>query len=357
MCVLVALVAAACSGSDPDTIDWYVSSDNFGARALAESCGGVDVRVHELPRDADEAHSELVRRLAADPESVDLLTVAGSAVPELAAAGFLRKQSADVATGALPAAADQVTYDGDLYAVPWLFDPQLLWFRPVTAERAGIDVTQPVAWTDLIDGAARLGLTVQIADDRNTGLADWVSAMGADEFAAEIVELYRDGGVGPGPSASAVDAFAGPKGGFLIAPGSAWSDPAMAPLGTEIGVAPYPVVDADSVGPAEGIVLAQPQGSSANALIDCLTSDATLAPLIAVSGFAPARTDVPMAETPAAKVLETVLPTVATAPITERWNAIRRALDHTWVMDEVSIDQTPAASRRAVEAAKKGRLP
>ena len=360
-CVLVALLMGGCSSPDPDAIDWYVATDNFGAKVLAESCSSAPVRIHQLPRSADRAHASLIRRLAADRGSVDLLTVAGSAVPELADAGYLQKQPESVGVGVLPAAAEQVTRDGDLYAVPWLFDPQLLWFRSLTAERAGIDTSKPVGWDDVIAGANRLGLTVQIADDRNTGLADWVTALGSDATAAGILELYRDQSAGPGPSRTAVADFAGSRGGFLIAPASAWSDTALAPLGTEIGVAPYPVVEGASGGPGEGIVLAVPQGASeaVGDLVDCLTSDATLTTLVGATGYAPARATLldKVKTLPTATVLKSVLPTATTGPVSPHWNSIRRAIDRTWQLSDVSIDTTPAKSKSAIDAAIDGRLP
>lgn len=354
-CALVALLASACSSTGDDTVDWYVSSDDFGARTLADTCTDAEVRVHELPADADDAHTALVRRLTADPDSVDLLTVPGSAIPELAAAGLVDTMPDTYADGALPAAVEQVTHDGELYAVPWLFDPLLLWYRSVAAERAGIDVEQPVTWEDLINGADRLGVTVQIG----TTLADWVTTMGPD--AAEVIELYEDAGVGSGPTNSAVAGFAGSQGGFMIAPASSWSDPALAPLGTEFDVAPYPV-SAEEGNPGEGLVLAvTSRTKQVTALIDCLTSDETLGPLVTASGHAPARTallDDQELDLPTAQVLRQVLPTARTVPVTEHWNAIRRAIDATWQpLSEVTVDGTPAESDAAITAAEQGRLP
>lgn len=356
-CALVALLASACSSSTgDDVIDWYVASDDFGARTLADTCTDADVRVHELPTDPDDAHTALLRRLAADPRSVDLLTVPGSAIPELAAAGLIDTVPDTYTDGALPAAVEQVTHDGDLYAVPWLFDPLLLWYRSVAAERAGIDVEQPVTWQDLIDGADRLGVTVQIG----TSLADWVTAMGPE--AAEIIELYEDAGVGPGPTNSAVAGFAGSQGGFLIAPASAWSDPALAPLGTEFDVAPYPVSADEEGNPGDGLVLAVPsRNQQVTALIDCLTSDETLGPLVTASGYAPARTALledGNLDLPTAPALRQVLPAARTVPVTERWNAIRRAIDATWrPLADVTVDGTPTESDAAIAAAEQGRLP
>ncbi len=62
----------------------------------------------------------------------------------------------------MPAALAAATYDGQLAVAPWWFDPQLLWYRGNIAERAGLDTTKPMSWDELIAGAERLGVTVQM---------------------------------------------------------------------------------------------------------------------------------------------------------------------------------------------------
>jgi len=369
-CTLAALLVAACSGGTDDTLHWYVATDDFGASSLAATCSDVEVEVHELPQgDADRAHTELIRRLQGDGASVDVLTLPGSAVPELAAAGLLHELPATVTDGVLPAVAAQVTHEGDVYAAPWLFDPYLLWYRSVAAERAGIDMSVPVTWDSLISGAERLGVTIQITDDRNTGLAEWVTAMGGDDAAAGVVEYYSDSDVGPGPSETAVSAFAGSQGGFLIAPASTWSSGLLAPLGSEYGVAAYPIVDESTAGnnPGESEVLAISADSTrteqARALLDCLTDDETVSALVAATGHAPARDALlgyvgVTGAVPTNEVLTEVLPTAVTVPVSEHWNAIRRAIDATWLpLESVTLNATPQQAAAAVEAAEQGTLP
>ena len=381
----VGLLAGACgSSAEPKrpVLNWYVGADSLASRSLADSCSGgdVEVRIHELPREADAAHTALVRRLSSAGSSVDVLAIDGALVPEFAAAGWLRK-APPVAADILPAAAEQVTRDGVAYATAWLFDPQLLWYRPLTAERAGIDVTQPVTWDALLSGADRLGVTVQIADDRGLGLAEWVSALVAagdgdvtkdlsaesGQGAASVIEYYEEAGVGPGPSPTAASGFVGSNGGFLIAPGSALSDPALAPLGTEFAVTAYPSLAGPSPAPARGVVLAVGAESAhpkeAAAFIECLSGDDVVRPIVTTSGYGPAKVGLLKDEQvrtalPTAAVLETAMLTARTVPVTPRWNAVRRVIDETWSpLGSVNTDNTPRTSGAAVRAALKGELP
>lgn len=382
----VGLLTGACgSSAEPKrpVLNWYVGADSLAPRALADSCSGgtVDVRVHELSREADAAHTALVRRLSSAGSSVDVLAIDGALVPEFAAAGWLRK-APPVADDILPAAADQVTRDGTAYATPWLFDPQLLWYRPLTAERAGIDVTQPVTWDALLSGADRLGVTVQIADDRGLGLVEWISALvaagdgdvtkgdlsgAAGQGAASVIEYYQEAGVGPGPSTTAASGFVGSNGGFLIAPGSALSDPALLPLGTEFAVTAYPALVGQAPAPARGIALAvgaeSAHAKQAAAFVECLAGDEVVRPVVTTSGYGPAKVGLLKDEQvrtalPTAAVLEAAMLTARTVPVTPRWNAVRRAIDDTWSpLGSVNADSTPRISAAAVRAALKGELP
>lgn len=392
-----ALMGSACSvsGASPGVLNWYVTDADLGAQVLAGSCdvGDVEIKVHELPKDTDRAHSEIVRRLQADGASIDLLSVDGALIPELGEAGFLRPvpgvNRAAVSEGVVPAALAQVTVDDKLYAVPWLFDPQLLWFRSVTAERAGIDTSKPVTWEQLIQGADRLGVTLQVDDGNGTGLGEWVAALmaasggtvvdgvtsnatvgldsEAGRAAASTIEFYRESEVGPGPVDDAVEAFSGTGGGFLIAPGSAWSDPAIAALGNEVDAVAYPRVGDTAVPPANGRALAISDASEkvaeARTLIECLTSTETMTALVSATGHGPARMSILADESVASNLIVAdamlaSMKSAKTVPVTPYWNSIRRAIDDTWApLASVTTDGTPAESQRAVEAALAGEMP
>ncbi len=400
--VALVLVASACGSSssdDPSVVRWYVAAGDVGSTALAETCEpslgeDLSLEVVELPADPDALHTTLVRRLDADPSSVDLMTLDGALVPELGTAGFLAPVPSAARTaladGVLPQALEQTVVDDRMVAAPWLFDPQLLWFRNVTAERAGLDVTKPIAWADLISGARRLGVSVQMTDDLGSGLVDWVSALVASSGgtllqgagpdakvglggapgrqAAALVQQVAESGVGPGPDAAAVEAFAGIDGGFLLAPGTAYTDPSLTALQPELGVVQYPRVgETEAVPPARGTVLAVSAGSRHRSevfdLVQCLAADETVASIVLSTGHAPARPAVladrsVRSALPFARTLAAAQKAARPAPVTPYWTAVRRAVVDTWSpISGVTTDRTPTDSQAAVRAALRGELP
>ncbi len=375
LCLVLGLAACGTGAESDDTVlDWWVVPDRIDAAGIAADCqavtGGPEVRVRELPLDIDQRHTELVRRLSADNGSVDLLSLDTELVPEMARAGFLAPLSpgqqeswgADVA----PAVLASSTYDGELAAAPWWFDPQLLWFRGVVAERAGLDTEAPIGWDDLIAGAQRLDVTIQIQDEDGTGTSAWVDALGADRTAATIIESYRDGGRNPGPAADATDQFATSTGGFLLAPSSALSRPALQLLAPELGYTAYPT-STETESPGSGVSLAVTRDSdvkgAAADLISCLTTPTAQRTLVVDTGHGVPRLGVYddetlVEESPTADVVAAALRTVQPVPATPSWNAVRRALDDTWSpLAAVDASATPGESQRAVAAAMDGTLP
>lgn len=375
MCLVLGLAACGTGeGSDPTVLDWWVAPDGIDAAGLAADCqavtGGPEVRLRELPLDVDQRHTDLVRRLSADNGSGDLISLDSDLVPEMARAGFLaplsEAQQQRWGTDVTPAVLATATFDGDLAAAPWWFDPQLLWFRGVVAERAGLDTEAPITWDALLAGAERLGVTVQIQDDDGTATSAWVTALGADQTATTIIEAYRAGGLNPGPADDAADQLATSTGGFLLAPSSALSKPALQLLASQLGYTAYPV-GTGTESPGSGVSLAVTRDSDAKGaaadLISCLTTPAAQRNLAVDTGHGVPRLGVYDDETlidesPTAEVVATALRTVQPVPATPTWNAVRRAIDDTWSpLAGVDADATPGESQRAIEAAVDGELP
>ena len=139
----LALAAVACSGSgagrsSAPTLRWYANPDNGGQARLAARCtaaaaGRWRLEVLPLPSDASQQREQLVRRLAARDDSIDLMSVDLPFVPELAEAGFLRSfttsEAAPLAEGVLRGALASATWRGRLAAAPFTASTQLLWFR------------------------------------------------------------------------------------------------------------------------------------------------------------------------------------------------------------------------------------
>ncbi len=391
------LTVAAC-GSAPQqarVITWAVGPDRLDAAALAEACtdqaaGAYRIEVEQLPNDVAERHALLVRRLLAKDDAIGVLSLDSSFTTEFASAGFLAPiPSARVAAyseGIAPPALAAATVDGTLAVAPWFFDPQVLWFRGNTAERAGLDTTRPISWDDLVAGAQRLGVTVEIEDRDGSGLSQWVDALvagsggrlvsgagrsatvgldtDAGRAAASIVEFYHQSGVGPGPSPKALARFAGPSGGFLVASTSAIADPALAAVQADMRAASYPATADASVAPMAGVGLAVPaharDRAQAFSAIDCLTSPTSLQTLMTGPQHSASRlaTYQDPAVTTAFRSAEVALMGLATgvsAPQTPFWANVVDALDETWrPIAAVTQDETPEASQAEVQAAIEG---
>lgn len=399
-CLALGLAACGAGASDDSrtVVDWYAvpgrsSETELAATCAAASNGAYTVQLHWLPATIDDRHTELVRRLSGASSSVDLLSLDTSMIAEMSDAGFLAplssEQQQDWGAGVAPGALAASSRDDALVAAPWWFDPQLLWFRGAVAERAGLDTTAPIIWDDLIAGADRLGVSVQIEDVDGTGMSEWVAALvaagggslvsgsgssttvtldtGAGSGAASVVEFYRESRVGPGPSPDATSAFAAAGGGFLLAPSSALSAPQLQIISPELGVTAYPVIDEASPPPAAGISLAvardaADQGAAAD-LIDCLVAPEQQRTLVLDTGHAAARTAVYDDETVqsdslTAAAVQSALLTAQAVPATPAWTAIRRAIDDTWnPIADVTSSATVRESQREAAAAVAGELP
>src|ERR1700710_1616802 len=100
--VLGSLLAACGSGGGGvPTLNWYINPDSGGQAEIASRCtdaanGAYRIAVSQLPRTSDGQREQLVRRLAAHDESIDIMSLDVVFAPELAQAGFLAPVPADV---------------------------------------------------------------------------------------------------------------------------------------------------------------------------------------------------------------------------------------------------------------------
>ena len=406
--ILVFALLAACSPgikSDKNSagatiLHWYVGPDRVDTKALAKACsqgsgGDYELKVEQLPADADQRHNLLIRRLSAKDPSIDLIGLDDSFTAEFATAQLLAPIPDDLvpeySKDIFPKALAAATFDGALVAAPWWFDPQLLWFRGAVGERAGLDMTKAVTWENLISGAARVGVGVEIDDANGRGVPDWVSALvsagggqivngvgrsslvGLDTLAgrqaAGVVQFYHEASIGPGPSADALKKFAGTDGGFLLAPSSVVSDPALAAVAGEMQWAPYPVIDASSasVAPLAGVALAVPLYAPRSDLsykaISCLTDQPLMQALMSSAGHSSSRAttydlSAVASSYPMAAVTKNAVMTGNAVPQTPYWQLVRASLLDTWLpLASVEASTTPAASQKSVVARLAGDLP
>jgi multiple sugar transport system substrate-binding protein len=251
-----ASLLAACGEDDGiPTLTWYINPDSGGQEEIARRCteeagGRYRIAISQLPRESSEQRQQLVRRLAAEDNSIDIMSLDPPYVPEFAQAGFLAPVPADVAQrvseGVVQVALAGSQWDGELVVVPFWANTQLFWYRRSVAEAAGLDVGGPVTWEQVIEAAQSQNVLLGAQGIRAEALTVWFNALiesaggavitGSPEDpeaielglteppavrAAEIMRAVADAGVaGPAFSTSGEDAsvigFESPDGGFMV---------------------------------------------------------------------------------------------------------------------------------------------
>jgi multiple sugar transport system substrate-binding protein len=184
----LALTVTACGGDEggATVLNWYVNPDNGGQERIAQECseasdGAYRIAIQRLPRDAPGQREQLVRRLAANDDSIDLMSLDPPFIPEFAEAGFLEEVPQDVADevteDVVESALQGSTWREQLVALPFWANTQLLWFRQSVAEEAGLDMEQPVTWEQIIQAAEDTGTTVAVQGTRAESMTVWVNAL------------------------------------------------------------------------------------------------------------------------------------------------------------------------------------
>ncbi|MFC0645872.1 extracellular solute-binding protein [Cellulomonas phragmiteti] len=180
------LAACATAEAGPPTLLWYINPDSGGQARIAAQCtqesdGAYRLQTALLPRDSPSQREQLVRRLAAGDGSIDLMSIDPPFIPEFANADFLapvpddvaQAVTQDVAEGAVAGAS----FDDELVTVPFWANTQLLWYRRSVAEAAGLDMSQPVTWDQVVEAAASQDVTVAVQGVRAESLTVWVNAL------------------------------------------------------------------------------------------------------------------------------------------------------------------------------------
>jgi multiple sugar transport system substrate-binding protein len=182
---------AACGGdSGKATLNWYINPDGvdtFIKWAKQCSTDDYDIAIQMLPTSATDQRVQLARRLAAEDSSTDLMNLDPVFVAEFANAGWLAEVEGDIADEVetsvegdgdyLKGAADTVTWEDGVFAFPLWANTQVLWFRRSLAEAAGLDMTEPVTWDQVIQGAADNGGTVGVQANRYEAYVVWINAL------------------------------------------------------------------------------------------------------------------------------------------------------------------------------------
>jgi multiple sugar transport system substrate-binding protein len=180
------LMAACSQESATPTLYWYINPDNGGQRRLAEKCapanGPYRVVIQTLPNDASQQREQLVRRLAAQDSSIDVMSLDPPFVAEFANAGFLREfapqDEAALTDGVLAAPLVTAYWEGKMVAAPFWANTQLLWFRKSAVNAAGIDPTSAsFTWDAMRQAAIAQNKVVGVQANRYEGYMVWINAL------------------------------------------------------------------------------------------------------------------------------------------------------------------------------------
>ncbi|GAB7047051.1 ABC transporter substrate-binding protein [Catenuloplanes indicus] len=159
--VLVTVPLAACGGQDgggPPTINFY-NPPVENMQTVIDECnaaanGRYEIVYRVLPRGADDQRVQMVRRLAAQDESMDVLGLDVTWTQEFAGAEWIREwtgaDAAEVRNGTLPGPLESATYEDKLYAAPNNTNVQLLWYR------TDLVPNPPRTWDEMITQAQQL---------------------------------------------------------------------------------------------------------------------------------------------------------------------------------------------------------
>ncbi len=198
------LVACGDDGEGADgraVLNWYVNPDGQEVMTqLAKDCSTdkYEIATQFLPSSATDQRTQLARRLAAEDSSTDLMSLDPVFIPEFASAGWLTPFTGDLADkvmdDVLDGPASTAVWEDEVVAAPQWANTQVLWYRKSLAVAAGLDMSKPVTWEQIIKGAADNGATVGVQGNKYEGYMAWINALvlGAGGEIVTDTEAGRD---------------------------------------------------------------------------------------------------------------------------------------------------------------------
>ncbi len=187
---LAGTALAACGTSSaatgPVTLNFYLYPDTSGATQTAinncdaQSHGAYKISYQMLPAASDTQRQQLVRRLAAHDNSMDILGLDVTWEPEFSQAGWIvpwtGQYKAEAEDGTLKPALQTATWKGQLVAVPDNSNTQLLWYR------SDLVPTPPTTWAQMIADAEQLAKEgkphyIEIQGAQYEGATVWFNTM------------------------------------------------------------------------------------------------------------------------------------------------------------------------------------
>lgn len=206
---VIAGTLAACGASADEgkpTLTWYINPDppaptdfegTFGQPGIAERCSTdqYDIQTEVLPTAATEQRIQLMRRLEANDDSIDLMSLDPVFTAEFSEAGLLepieQTDQEALSDGVLEGAVEGATWKDELVVAPLWANTQLLWYKKSVAEEAGLDMSQPVTWDQVIDAAEQTDTTVGVQANRYEAYIVWLNALVQGAGGAIVEDLER----------------------------------------------------------------------------------------------------------------------------------------------------------------------
>ena len=196
--VLLGLLVAACGDSEDDgggpvELNWFIFNEPSGVLpTIAKKCseqsnGAYTINFEYLPSDADQQREQLVRRLGAEDDSIDIIGMDVIWTGEFANAGWVEEWSgadeAAVTKGVFPSVTETARFEDKLWAAPIWSNTQLLWYRKDRTPKP------PKTWDEMFQQAEKLGKDnlIQVQANRYEGLVVWFNAM-VESAGTTIVE-------------------------------------------------------------------------------------------------------------------------------------------------------------------------
>jgi multiple sugar transport system substrate-binding protein len=131
----------------------------------------------KLPNIADQQRELLVRRLAAEDDSIDLASLDVIWTAEFAQAEWIlpwegdRRSAAE--EGKLEGPLKTVEFENKIWAIPHTSNTQLLWYRKDRVDAPPDDFT----WEEMIDDAIEKGTALEVQAAQYEGLVVWINAL------------------------------------------------------------------------------------------------------------------------------------------------------------------------------------
>jgi multiple sugar transport system substrate-binding protein len=194
---------AACGGGDdtaggPPTVNWYIGNEGWLPDVIeacnAEAGGAYRIVAESLPTNPDQQREQLVRRLAARDDSIDLIGMDVVWTGEFAKAGWITPfeqgelENVGSPDKVLKGPFESAQFDGEQYGAPLNSNTRLLWYRKSVLG----DRPVPKTWDELLDTAEELGVKVQETGKRAESLVVFFNAL-VESAGGSLVQPTDDG--------------------------------------------------------------------------------------------------------------------------------------------------------------------